>query len=196
MVAIAVQEIFDVWAFAVLGVALITAGITDLRRGKIYNWTTYPAIAIALIGHTLVGGLRGYEGSMGLIGSLAGLAVGFVPLGAGWAAGGVGGGDAKLMAAVGALSGWRFALAALFYGLAVAAVMAIIVMLKRRILRKTFTRVFRFLYLLVTPSKPADPAAPDSPKIPLGFALCIGAGIAIIEVAVRGREAVKFLLGI
>ena len=190
------QGLADIWAFGVLVVVLVIAAITDARRGKIYNWITYPAAAAGLIGHTLFGGLRGYEGSMGLIGALAGLAVGFLPLLAAWLLGGIGGGDVKLMGAVGALGGWRFVLAAMFYGFAVAAVIAIVVMLKRRILRETLGRILRFLCLLLTPSKGADPATATSPKIPLGLALCIGSALALLEVALKGPIARKFLLQI
>ena len=93
------------------------------------------------------------QAPMGLAGAAVGLAVGFLPLLAAWMAGGIGGGDAKLMGAVGALAGWRFALAAMFYGFLIAGVMAVAVMLKRRITRKTLARIFRFLYLVFTPAR-------------------------------------------
>jgi len=189
--------IADMWAYGLLGVLLLVAAVTDARSGKIGNWLTYPAVAVALIGHTLAGGLTGGDaGRIGLVGSLGGMAVGFLPLLAGWLAGGVGGGDAKLMAAVGALAGWRFALAALFYGFAVAAVMALVVMVRRRILRRTLLRIGRFLLLLLGPLRPGDPATRESPKIPLGVALCIGSGLALLEVIFRGPLARKILLGL
>ena len=87
-------------------------------------------------------------------------------------------------------------MAAMFCGFLVAAIMAVMVMLRRRILRRTLGRVLTFLYLLVTPSKPADPSTPDSPKIAFGLALCIGAALALIEAAVRGPLVGKLLLGI
>jgi prepilin peptidase CpaA len=186
------------WAHLVLGAVLVVAAVTDVRSGRIYNWLTYPAVALGLVGHTLLGGIfapaTGYP--MSLTASLVGLAVGFGPLLAAWMAGGIGGGDAKLMAAVGALAGWRFAIAAMFYGFAVAAVMAIIVMLHRRVTRRTLKRVFRFLVLLATPGRAHDPASEDSPKIPFGLALCIGSGVALIEVLLRGPMARKLLLGV
>jgi len=169
------------WAYGVLAVVLVVASVTDIRSGKIYNSITYPAIAAGLIGHTLVGGLGGHDQSLGLVGSLAGLVVGFGPLLLAWLAGGIGGGDAKLMAAVGALAGWSFTLPAMFYGFAIAAAMALVVMLRRRIARRTLARILRFLYLVCTPARPAGPSAPDSPKIAFGLALCIGSGIALVE---------------
>lgn len=184
------------WAFGVLAVVLVVSAVTDIRCGKIFNVVTYPAIAIGLIGHTLLGGLGGEGGSMGLAGALIGLAVGFGPMLAAWAAGGIGGGDAKLMAAVGALAGWRFTLAAMFYGFLVAGVMAIAVILKRRIARETLGRIGRFLYLVLTPGRPAGPTTQDSPKIPFGAALCVGAAAALIQVLLCGPLARKWPLGI
>lgn len=185
------------WAYGVLGIVLVIAAVTDIRRGKIHNMLTYPAIAIGLIGHTLVGGLE-YQGErqLGLIGSACGFAAGFGPMLAVWLAGGIGGGDAKLMGAVGALAGWRFALAAMFFGFAIAALMAVVVMVRRRIVRRTVGRILRFLFLVFTPSRPADPATADSPKVAFGFALCIGSAIALIEVLLKGPVAEKLWFGI
>lgn len=175
----------DAWAFGVAAVTLVVASVTDLRTGKIYNWTTYPAIAAGLIGHALLGGVVGNE-HMGLAGSLLGLLVGMgFPMLA-WMAGGIGGGDAKLMGAVGALTGWRFALVALVYGLLAAGLLALIVMLRHRVLKDTFGRVFRFLYLLVLRARPTDPSTPSSPTIPFGLAFAIGTGVAIVFAALWG----------
>ena len=172
----------DMWALGVVAVVLLAGAYTDVRCGKILNAVTYPAVAIGLIGHTLAGGVNGASYSpLGLVGSLAGLAVGFLPLLLVWRAGGIGGGDAKLMGAVGALTGCSFTLAAMFYGFGVAAIMAIAVMLKRRIFRRTLGRIWRFLCLAVAKAKPADPAGPDSPKIPFGLALCIGTALHLVD---------------
>ena len=184
------------WAYYVLAVMLVAAAWTDVRQGKIHNWVTYPGVLAGLVGHTIAGGLTGGgQVELGLMGSAAGLAVGFVPLMVAWLAGGIGGGDAKLMGAVGALAGWRFTLAAMLYGFAVAAAMALIVMLAKRVTRKTLARVWRFLVLLLMPGRPVDPATQDSAKIPFGLALCIGAGLALAEAVWRGPVAKKLLLG-
>jgi len=181
------------WAYCALVVLAAAAAVTDLRRGKIYNALTYPAIALGMIGHTLVGGITGGEGSLGLAGSLAGFATGFLPMFAAWMAGGVGGGDAKLMGAVGALSGWRFTLSAMFYGLLAALVLAIIVMVSRRLTRRTLGRVWRFLLLALVPRGTVDPATADSPKVPMGLAFALGVLAALAE-ALAGASG--WVLGI
>ena len=173
------------WAYGVLAAVLIAVAVTDLRSGKILNAITYPAVAIGVLGHTVVWWL-GYEPSFGPVGSLAGFAAGFLPLLLAWLAGGIGGGDAKLMGAVGALGGVWFAISALFYGLAVAVIMAIFIMLRRRITIATLGRIWRFVCLSFTPAKGADPSTPQSPKIPFGLALCIGGAAAMTEVLIRG----------
>ena len=184
------------WAGLILVALLIAAAATDLKYGKIYNVVTYPAVAVGLIGHTLCGGLTGDDARwMGLTGALAGLAAGFLPLLAAWKAGGIGGGDAKVMAAIGALMGWRFALATLFYGLIVAAIMAFAVMIRRRIVWATLKRLGRFLYLVLTPTKPAAPVTQDSPKIAFGLALCFGAAAAVVEAMIRGGMTPGRILG-
>lgn len=179
-----------------LVVLLVVAAFTDLKCGRIYNAVTYPAVAIALIGHTLAGGLHGQGQWFGLVGSLAGLAAGFVPLLIAWKAGGIGGGDAKVMAGIGALMGWKFALATLFYGFLAAAIMAIIVMIRKKVVVQTLTRMWRFVYLAFTPSKPAPPTAAESPKVAFGVALCFGAAAAIAEFLLTSNEPLSKILGI
>lgn len=174
------------WSAAALFVILIAAAVLDLKSGKIPNWLTYPAILIGLGLHALMGGIGPEPGRMGLVESLAGLAVGFIPLALFWLAGGIGGGDAKLMAAIGAWVGPSLTISSLFYGAIVAAIMAIVVMIRKKLVVRTLRRVWHTLGLLMAPKMhPANPTTADSPKIPFAVALCLGTAAAVVEALVR-----------
>lgn len=85
--------------------ATAVASIYDLRTGRIPNWLTLGLLAAAPIGHFVCAWTRvgPGAGAVALGSSVAGAAVcGLVPLLC-WRAGGFGGGDVKLLAAVGAL---------------------------------------------------------------------------------------------
>ncbi len=81
----------------------IAAGASDIASRRIPNRLTYAAI----LGGLALGGACGGES---FIQALGGLAVAGLPFLAGYLCGGVGGGDVKLMAGLGALVGWPAAL--------------------------------------------------------------------------------------
>lgn len=179
-----------IWVVAILVALVVAAAVTDLRRGLVPNWLTLPGIGLALLAHTVAGWAAGGPGLfgsawagtdrlLGLSGSLYGLAAGFLPLLVFWLAGGMGGGDAKLMGAIGAWAGWRLALDVMLLGVAVAAVMAIVVMVRKRVVRRTLRRVWDAVLLVLLRVKPADPTSADSPKIPFALALCLGTLLAL-----------------
>jgi prepilin peptidase CpaA len=183
------------WPLWLLAPVLVLAAAGDLARGRIANWLTLPAMAAGLIGHTLAGGLFGGAYGLGLWGALAGLAAGGLPLLVAFLAGAVGAGDVKLMGAIGALVGWRLALATMVYGFLAAGVLAAIVMIRRRVVKRTLRRVGRFLLTALMPGGATDPATADSPTVPLGLALCVGAVAAAAESVLLQRDAAEWLLG-
>ncbi len=82
-----------------LAAVLMAAIGTDLHSSRIPNWLTFSTMGFALLGHVWVHGASGAFFS--LAGSAVGLGLFIVP----YAAGGMGAGDVKLMAAIGALVG-------------------------------------------------------------------------------------------
>lgn len=79
----------------VLGIAVIV----DLHSSRIPNWLTLSAMGFALAAHAWLNGVHG------ILFSLSGLGVGLGLLLLVYLAGGMGAGDVKLMAAVGAMVG-------------------------------------------------------------------------------------------
>ncbi|QDU99208.1 A24 family peptidase [Lignipirellula cremea] len=73
--------------------------ILDLRTRRLPNWLTVSAFVAGVLFHTVTGGLAG----LGI--SLTGFAVGFGALFVLWCIGGGGGGDVKMMGALGAWLG-------------------------------------------------------------------------------------------
>ena len=103
----------------VLALIVVAGVFYDLRERRIPNWLTVPALGVGLV---LQGLQRGPEGLLiGLGGAAAGLALLALPFALGW----VGGGDLKLLAAIGALMGAPFALWTLIFASAAAGVMAV-----------------------------------------------------------------------
>jgi prepilin peptidase CpaA len=173
------------WPWGLLALVAVTAAVTDCWRGMIYNWLTYSAAVLAVIGHALTGGWGGSEHYMGVTSALIGL-VWALPFVAAWLAGGVGGGDAKLLMAIGLIMGSPFVISVMLYGLVIAALMAIVLIILKRRLRRTLGRVGRFLWLFLARGTPADPAEEGSPMVPLGLALALGSVAATAEWIARG----------
>lgn len=84
---------------AVAAVGSLFAALTDVWRFKIYNFQTIPMMVSGVIYHTIV------NGAEGLFGSVCGLIFGVIILLLPFLMGGLGAGDVKLLAAIGAWLG-------------------------------------------------------------------------------------------
>jgi Flp pilus assembly protein protease CpaA len=105
----------------ILMAALIVSTWTDIARRKIFNWTTYPAIAACLATAAWTGGSEGF------VEALLGLAVCGGLMLVCYLALDVGGGDVKLAALVGAGLGWANGLYALLWTFTLAGLIALAV---------------------------------------------------------------------
>ncbi|MGE6487440.1 A24 family peptidase [Paenisporosarcina sp. NPDC076898] len=114
---------------------LIISVITDVRHRKIFNLVTLPAILLAFIYHSFVSGLEGflYSGE----GFLVGLGLLIIP----FLLGGIGAGDVKLLAAVGAWKGTTFIFYTGIYAGLLGGLIAIVLLLKRRELGYTIKQM-------------------------------------------------------
>ncbi len=93
---------------------------------------------------------------------------------------GLGGGDMKLMAAVGSLSAmWQVVLATTVYALVAAVVMAVVVMLRKRVVKDTLSRVLGAA--LLSRSRVEADLPRDGPKVPFAAAVAVGFALAGAE---------------
>ncbi len=100
---------YEVLKYQVVGAAVIFSVYTDIRYGKIFNKLTFPLFFSGFIYNILFKGLNGFLSS--LIGSL----LAFVPFFIFFQMGGLGGGDVKLLAGIGAWLGYPLILWVIFF---------------------------------------------------------------------------------
>jgi prepilin peptidase CpaA len=163
-------------AWGVLAPVLVAAGVCDLRRGMVYNWLTYPAIVAGLVLGAVEGAAAG-DTLDGLTNHVLGLGFGFGVLFVAYLLGGMGGGDVKLMGAVGALLGWRdwAALEAMFYSFLAGAAIGLIVVIWRGQAGAVLRRMWMAIRILPLPTATLDEATgTPTYRVPFGFAVCVG----------------------
>jgi prepilin peptidase CpaA len=121
-----------------------TAAVTDIVSHRIYNWTTYPGIILALATNYFE---RGWDtGDPGLADSLKGFAMcGGLLLAAFALNFAVGGGDVKLMAMVGAFLGLEKGIEALLWTFVLGGAAGLIVLIWRVGLFRLVSGVVRHL---------------------------------------------------
>jgi prepilin peptidase CpaA len=161
----------DVCAFLLLALC----AYWDLRYRKIPNWATLPGIVLGLGMNTLSYGWQGIKSSgIGLIVGFGALLVLFI---LSW----MGGGDVKLMAAVGALKGYPFVVSALFYSLIVGVVIGVAMLIWNRKTLRTFKNLFFVIGSRVSKLVPKqDIDREEGQKIPFGLAIVLGTAWAMI----------------
>lgn len=155
----------------------IVACCIDLREHRIPNWLTFGSAAAAVIFHTAVGGGHGFAGA--LLGWATGAALFFLP----FALGGLGAGDVKLIAALGAWFVWPDALwLGLFTGIA-GGVIAVAVALARGYLGRSLANVRLLLIHWRVAGLRALPELtiqhPDAPKLAYGVSILAGTVVTV-----------------
>jgi prepilin peptidase CpaA len=148
----------------------LTAGAMDARWRRIPNWLTYPAVPIAILLHTLDGGWHGAK--LSLLGAALGLGVllPFVLIRS------LGGGDWKLMGALGAFFGPTRLIYVLFYTLLINGLMALVLVIWKRRLGKTLRNIGGMAGAFFRWHLPGADMTIDNPeatKVPFGVAAAI-----------------------
>ena len=149
----------------------VAACAFDVSRQRIPNALTFGAAAAALITAAVIGGVSGF--GVSAAGWLTGLVL-FLPV---YAVGGMGGGDVKLLAALGAWLGP----AALYTAIA-GAVLAIIIMVAKQCVRQTLSNINMMLLHWRVAGLTAPPLTLEtstSPKLAYAVPMLIGTVIAL-----------------
>jgi len=166
------------WPVWIVSMTLVVAAVIDGFKLKVPNWITFPMIITGwLYSATWVAGYSWYEG---IVYSLAGTAVGLALLLPAYAIGGMGAGDVKLLAGVGAWvwskdTLYAFAASAIVGG----AIAVIMVVLKRSWFKhqSQFWMICNEILTVRDPEKLATIAAERKPTmmlLPYGIPIAIG----------------------
>jgi prepilin peptidase CpaA len=121
------------------------AAVTDLRSRTIPNALTYPAIALGFI-------IAAVQGT--LPSALVGFGIAAACAYALYCCASMGGGDVKLLAALGMLVGYPLILDLLFFGVVFGAAWTMFVLLMRGTLLRTFAEIWRLAKSLIYPKVP------------------------------------------
>jgi prepilin peptidase CpaA len=144
----------------ILGSAMVPVVYWDGRWRLIPNFITLPLIALGIAGQVMLHGVSG------LWLSLTGLLLGALLMLPFYLLNGMGAGDLKLMAAVGAVLGLRWVLTVFFFTSLVGGLLAAILLLVHR-------SSFR------TSRLPSLESQPDSLTVPYGWAIAAGTWLTI-----------------
>lgn len=164
----------------ICGFAVAAAGaVADMRTRKIPNWLTYGSLLAAFAVRLAVSGWPGLK--LGLLGMMVGAAILIVF----FLLGGMGGGDVKLMAAVGAWVGGGRILEILAAAAVSGAVIGVgVVLVRRRGLQTVFNVVELFRHHMTSGLKrhpDLNIQESSALRIPFGPAIAIGTLYVLIQ---------------
>jgi prepilin peptidase CpaA len=166
--------LLDNWHVKLVCLVLIVAAWIDGKELRVPNWITFPMVLTGIAFNVWVGGWTGLGES--LLGMTAGLLC-LLPL---YAVGGMGAGDVKLMAGMGAWLGWKVTVYAFCVSTVVGALMAVAMVWWKGDFQKHSTNFLVILNEWATvrdPAKLAEIAAERKPRmmlLPYGIPICVG----------------------
>ena len=156
------------WMDFMVAGATAMAAWTDYRTGKIYNWLTLPVLAFGLA-------MAAVHGSAIFAQAAAGVGVAaliFIPL---FALGIMGGGDAKLMMALGGVLGVSNTLDLTLVSFAIASICGVVLMARQKRIKIFGREIFLFLRSLVVRGLETHwPKLSRETKTPFGIAIFLG----------------------
>jgi prepilin peptidase CpaA len=155
--------------YYLIGLGLVCC-FSDLRSGKIYNLITYPSILAGLLLNWLLSDKIAF--------TITGFLIGFVPFILATLKGRLGGGDAKLFGAVGAIGGFPFILHFLFITFLLASLYGLLSLIWRKgsladipkLLKKELSR---------SPKSASEESESPRIRIPMGVFSLLGILLAL-----------------
>ena len=167
----------DTWHVWVVTITLIVAAVIDGLQLKVPNWITYPMIIAGWVYSAVLSSYPGWEGlGYSLIGTVVGLAL-LLPA---YAIGGMGAGDVKLLAGVGA---WMWGTTT-FYAFAVSTIVGAVIAVGMVLWTKSWEKhknqfwgIVNEIATIKDPEKLAEIAAERKPRmflLPYGIPIAIG----------------------
>jgi len=176
------MEQFQIVSAALMTLMVAIAVYTDVRVGRINNALTAPCALLGLV----LNGISG--GSEGLVQSLAGIALGLaIYLVSSVAFGRIlGGGDIKLLIAIGALQGPQFLGWTCVYMAIIGGILAIGVSMWRRDFMSSLRRLWSGLFLLVFARVKIDVGDSVSPaRLPYAIPIALGSLVALYVLRIQ-----------
>ena len=170
----------DNWPYWVVTIFVIVAAYIDGKYLKVPNKITFPMIFAGWIYSAISYGISGEGWIYGLGWSLAGTAVGLATLLPAYAIGGMGAGDVKMMAAIGAWVHVAITFYAFCIGTVVGAIMAVIMILMSGEAKKHWNQFFFIANEIATIRDPETLAGIAAERkssmklLPYGIPLAIG----------------------
>jgi len=179
------------FCFSVVLAATLTAAVTDLRSFKISNVLTLPLLLSGLVYHGVAGGVEGFWGSA--LGALFGFGALFLF----YLLGGIGGGDVKLMAGVGAWLGMPVVVLVFVVASMTAGIYAVVLIVVTGRVRETWTNLKVLWLRLAAVGRhlgaddriEAEVERSDRRRRLVPFAAMVAAGIVALLVCVWLRNA-------
>jgi prepilin peptidase CpaA len=168
------------WPIWIVSVTLVVAAIIDGVQLKVPNWITFPMIASGWIYSATSYAIAGDPWYVGLSWSIAGTALGLALLLPAYAVGGMGAGDVKLLAGIGAWVHCGNTLMAFCISVIVGGLIAVGQIAWRRGFRKHFGQMAFIANEIITIKNPevlSEIAAQRKSSmclLPYGIPICIG----------------------
>lgn len=168
------DHLWWIWPIWLVTIALVVAAVIDGYKLKVPNWITFPLILSGWAFSAITFGWAGLGWS--LVGTFVGLAL-LLPA---YAIGGMGAGDVKLFAGVGAWVGCTVALYAFCVSAVVGGVIAIVMVLARKQWKHHYYQFWNIWHEIVTIRDPEQLSmiAAERKKsmllLPYGIPLAIG----------------------